>query len=436
MQTMRRPFVLAILLTGLTCCVISAVLAVPSNLPPLKDIVVAADGSGDFRTVQAAVASIPKTNGERMVIYVKDGVYKEKVRVEASFVTLRGQSRKGTRIEFSQLDEDFNQHPDALGRAVINVSGNDFVLQNLTVENTAGIPGPHAMTLYGDGDRTVVVDCDVLSDGADTISLWSRNNGRYYHARCNFRGSVDFICPRGWCYVTDSTFHEMLPTAATWHDGSKDKDMKFVLKNCRFDGTNGWNLARHHHDAQFYYLDCEFAKTMSDRAPFRVIYPLNNATPTEADTQRNRDLDKSNIWGERAYFFNCHREGGDYAWMTNNLSAAPGSPKPEQITAAWTFADKWDPERESGPAIQKVAMNGNQVLVTYDENVTVKGSPRLAWQDGKVASYAAGSGSQTLVFSGPSGMKEAPASLELNGGHIVATEAAATLRNASLALPN
>ena len=69
----------------------------------------AADGSGDFKTVQAAVASIPKSNRERIVVFIKDGVYREKVRVDAAFVTLRGESRKGTRIEFPQLNDDFTK---------------------------------------------------------------------------------------------------------------------------------------------------------------------------------------------------------------------------------------------------------------------------------------------------------------------------------------
>ena len=43
-------------------------------------------------------------------------------------------------------------------------------------------------------------------------SLWLGDRGRYYHARCNFSGSVDFVCPRGWCYVTDCTFYDLAPS--------------------------------------------------------------------------------------------------------------------------------------------------------------------------------------------------------------------------------
>jgi pectinesterase len=402
---------------------------------PAPDLVVAADGSGNFKTIQAAVASLSPTNRERTVILIKDGVYREKIRVDASFVTLRGQSRSGTRIEFAQLNDDFTRDRDDLGRAVINLNGaHDFVLENLTVENTAGVIGPHAFTIYGTGDRTVIVNCDVLSHGADTLSLWLGERGRYYHANCTIRGSVDFVCPRGWCYATNCTFYEMKNTAAMWHDGSRDPDMKFVLRHCRFDGTNGWNLARHHRDAQFYFLDCTFSKTMSDRAPFRVIYPLNGAEPSEADTRRNRELDRSNLWGERSYFWNCHRDGGDYPWLTNNLSSATNSPSPDRINAAWTFADKWNPESSAGPAIRAVSRTDDGFAIEFNEAVTVKGKPRLKLKSGARVNYASGSGTDTLHF-GPFSGKDSPESLEPNGGFIIACEAGVAPRSVLLSVP-
>jgi pectinesterase len=356
-------------------------------------------------------------------------VYKEKVRIDAACVTLRGQSRKGTRIEFPQLHEDFEKKPDDVGRAVINVVGDDLVLDNLTIHNTAGIVGPHAFAIYGKGDRTVIIDCDVLSEGADTVALWAGDRGRYYHARCHFRGAVDFVCPRGWCYVVDSTFYETKATAALWHDGSKDRDMKFVLRNCKLDGVEGWTLARHHHDAAFYLLGCVFSKTLIDRAPYRVVYPIGDKPATEADAKRNAELDKTNRWGERAYFHNCRRDGGDYPWHADNLASAPTSPKAEDVTAKWTFAGKWDPERSDGPKIVNVApRDDGHLAVTFDERVTVKGEPRLA----SGGAYASGSGTETLLFKADAAAREVPPSIDANGGAIVATEASATLQPAQL----
>src|SRR5262249_5534002 len=143
--------------------------------------------------------------------------------------------------------------------------------------------------------------------------------------------------------------------ATIWHDGSKNKDMKFVVRSCRFDGgegVNSWILARHHHDAQFYLLDCSFSKTMSNLPPKRVIYPIGGGKPSASYLNRNRDLDSSNLWGERCYFYHCHKTGGDYPWHADNLSSATGSPPADEMTPAWTFAGKWDPEKKDGPGIK------------------------------------------------------------------------------------
>jgi pectinesterase len=400
---------------------------------PKPDLTVAADGSGDFKTVQAALESIPKTNTDRVVVFVKDGTYHEKLRVDAPFVTLQGQSRAGTRIDFPQLREDFNKTPDDLGPAVVNVNGGDFVMENLTVENTDGTVGPHAFAVYGTADRTVIADCDVLSHGADTVSLWQGKSGHYYHANCRFEGSVDSVCPRGWCYATNCSFKEFKNTASVWHDGSKNKDQKFVLNHCRFDGVEGFNLGRHHLDAQFYFLDCQFSTNMADKVIKRVLYPLDGGTPSEADIKKNAENDKRNLWGERIYFWDCHRDGGDFAWFTNNLASAEGAPTAAQIDTAWTFAGKWNPERTDGPAIQKVVSGTNSMQLVFSESVTVKGKPKLALQDGSSADYVSGSGSDTLGFAADK--PGAVASVDLNGGAIIATEADVALRPAALTLP-
>lgn len=431
----EAPMLRSAMKSLLLCLVLTASFSV-GVVPP--DITVAADGSANFRTVQQAVESIPKENRERIIIFIKSGTYKEKVRIDAPFITLRGESRKDTRIEFPQLREDFDKNPDDLGAAVVNINGDDLVIENLTIANTASIVGPHSFAVYGKADRTVIVDCDVLSEGADTLSLWLGKSGRYYHARCHFRGAVDFVCPRGWCYIVDSSFYETKPTAALWHDGRYEKDMKFVLRNCTFDGVEGWYLARHHHDAQFYLLDCTFSQSMIDRAPYRVIYPLSGAAPTEQDIKRNEELNNTNQWGERAYFHNCRRESGDYPWHKDNLSTALGSPKPEEITAAWTFAEKWDPEDTTGPRIVEMSHAKRKITVRFSEPVTVKGAPRVLVGSNIAARYVSGSGGTELTFESPndlpSQVKNLHERIELNRGQIIATQASAKTRHAQLTM--
>ena len=304
-------------------------------------IVVAADGSGNFRTIQEALNSIPKDNAHTIVILIKNGIYHEKVFIVKRFVTLVGEDRDSTRIIFAELREEWsnNHHGSDWGSAVVNIdsSSTDITIANLTIHNNYGSlhnTSKHQFAIRGNGTRIRILYCNVIAAGADTVSLWNRADGMYYHANCYFEGWVDYVCPRGWCYITDSRFYGHNLSASIWHDGSANKDQKFVLRYSYFDGVPGFPLGRHHRDAQIYLLDCIFSKNLADKPIYLPDSP--NSRPWK--------------WGARHYFFNCHREGGDLDWFKDNLSEAEGSPKAESINAQWAFSGKWDPEGDM-PAV-------------------------------------------------------------------------------------
>src|SRR5262249_48703894 len=146
---------------------------------------------------------------------------------------------------------------------------------------------------------------------------------------------------------------------------------------------------------------------------------------SEADKKRNADNDKSNIWGERAFYSNCHRTGGDLEWFKDNLPVPA-----DKITPAWTFAGKWDPESTEGPRIIHVEPKVNHVVIQFSEAVTVKGKPKLAVSDAGASDYESGSGSDTLTFKLPAGYQGALSEIDLNGGAIIASKASAAVRPA------
>ncbi|MBN2350251.1 MAG: hypothetical protein JXJ22_15535, partial [Bacteroidales bacterium] len=233
------------------------------------DIVVALDGSGDFTTISSAIASLPVYNYERTVIYVKNGIYHEKLRIEQDYTTLLGESVDSTIIQFGQLRDDWEKVRDAIGSAVINIYADDVIINNLTVINTQPEIGPHAFCIYGTGTRTILLNCNIKTKGADAVSLWNYKNGMYYHANCHFEGAVDFVCPRGWCYIVNSSFYEVKKSASIWHAGASDESQKFVIKNSSFDGVEGFKLGRHHYEAQFYLINCKFSKNMANVPIYR-----------------------------------------------------------------------------------------------------------------------------------------------------------------------
>ena len=59
------------------------------NASAQKKIVVAKDGSGKYETVQQALNAVPLNNKMPITIFIKDGIYKEKLQLDSSkdFVT-------------------------------------------------------------------------------------------------------------------------------------------------------------------------------------------------------------------------------------------------------------------------------------------------------------------------------------------------------------
>ena len=326
-----------------------------AKVPADYQIVVSQDGSGDFRSIQAAINSLPFSAVQYRKIFIRNGVYHEKIYLEKNNIWLIGEDRNKTIITQSIARDAWRcLHNEDWGVATLNISADDITLQNLTVINNFGfeqenkitIPCPndstgakiissqsHQMalrTMYG--TRLKAVNCHFKAFGGDTVSPWNVEDGMFYFKNCIMEGGVDFYCPRGWAWAEDCEFIVHTGSAAIWHDGSRYEDAKSVLKNCTFKGFDGFNLGRYHRDAQFYLIGCKFPSNMADQDIYLV--------PTSNEIK----------WGKRVYYHSTHREGGDFIWHANNLQTAPGSPAVETITPLWLFKNRWDPESSFLPS--------------------------------------------------------------------------------------
>lgn len=349
------------------------ILCLNINAKEKANLIVAKDGSGNYTSIQKAISSVPTGLTKPFIILIKNGIYNEKIFIEKNFITLVGENRDSTRIIFAELRRNWLvDHPgNDWGSAVVNVgnSATDLTIANLTIYNNYGSihtevekPNDHQFAIRDGGDRVIIINCNIKADGGDTLSLWNSTTGKYYHAFCYFEGWVDFVCPRGWCYITNSKFFGHNLSASIWHDGSNDPNQKFVIRNSYFDGVKNFPLGRNHRDGQFYLLDCNFSENMADKPIYR---PPTSSTPFK--------------WGERYYYFNCHREGGDYKWFKDNLSFAPDSPDQKEITAEWTFAGKWNPEANI-PSVLPFAFF--PIPKNETKNVNTK-NLKLSWVPGR-----------------------------------------------------
>lgn len=356
--------------------------AVQISFADVRRITVSPDGNGDFISITAALQSLPMFNYQRTEIFIKEGTYVEKFRIDQDYITLTGESKEKTVIKYNQPRESWIKEKDSIGPAVVNIFGDDIILKNLTIENTQPEINTHAFAVYGTGTRTIIVNCSILSRGGDTVALWDYKNGMYYHSNCSFKGSVDFVCPRGWCYIKNSEFYQLKQTASIWHAGGYDIKQKLVIENSSFDGVKDFQLGRHHYEAQFFLIDCKFSDNMSDKPIYRVTY---------TDSALNRPFN----WGKRYYFYNCVKDGRMFGWLRNNLN----KDEAEKISASWTFDGKWDPESELGPRLMKFERNDKYLLLFFDEIITVTGIPVFKSESGISFIYHSGGGSNAIRFT-------------------------------------
>lgn len=162
---------------------------------PIYDIVVAKDGSGNFTKVQDAFDAVPDNNSKRTIIFIKAGIYKEKLKLVSGKknVTLIGESYKNTILTY----DDYAEIAGGTSKSFSTlIEADDLYAENITFENTidSNLPqykkGGQAVALMVNGDRNIFHNCKI-SGFQDTFYL--KANKRTYIKDCIIDGTTDFI---------------------------------------------------------------------------------------------------------------------------------------------------------------------------------------------------------------------------------------------------
>ncbi|KAL9256586.1 putative pectinesterase/pectinesterase inhibitor 51 [Drosera capensis] len=167
----------------------------PSGLTPnatvCKDGGVGADGNRCYVTVQEAVETVPGglTGRARFVIYIKEGVYEETVRVpfEKTNVVFVGDGM-GRSVITGSLNTGLLGITTYL-TATVGVLGDGFMAYGLTFQNTAGPDAHQAVAFRSDSDLSYIENCEFLGN-QDTLYVHSL---RQLYKSCHIQGNVDFI---------------------------------------------------------------------------------------------------------------------------------------------------------------------------------------------------------------------------------------------------
>jgi pectinesterase len=191
---------------------------------------VAKDGSGDFKTIKEAVNAVRDLSEVQVSIYIKKGIYKEKLVIPAhkSKISLIGENKDQTIITFD----------DYSGKGAINtytshtvlVQGNDFKAENLTFENSSGLVG-QAVALHVEADRVVIKNCNILGN-QDTL-FPSADTSRQYYIDCYIEGTTDFIFGAATVVFERCHIHSKKNSYITAASTTENQAYGFVFLNCK-----------------------------------------------------------------------------------------------------------------------------------------------------------------------------------------------------------
>lgn len=242
------------------------------NLVPKKNIipkneykiVVDKNGSGDFTSIQEAINATKAFPSERITIFIKNGVYYEKIKVpswipEISFI---GESRENTILTY----DDYSGKPSIIQIGTSNsysvlIEGNDFYAENLTIRNTSGQVG-QAVALNINADRVIINNCSLLGN-QDTLFTSAGGKVNYFKD-CYIEGTTDFIFGDATTLFENCTIHSKKNSYITAASTRQESSYGYVFKNCKLtadENTTQVYLGRPWKSyAKTVFMNCEMGK--------------------------------------------------------------------------------------------------------------------------------------------------------------------------------
>ena len=206
--------------------------------------VVAKDGTGRYTTVAEALGAVPRNNKKEWVIFIKNGVYKEKLRLEPGqdHVVLTGENKYHTILTYDDHTGKVSPRGDTINTrtsASFVVKADDFYAENICFQNDAGFTAGQAVGLEIQGDRAVVYNCRIT--GNQDILFTSGETSRQYYRDCYIEGSTDFIFGAATAWFERCHIHSKKNSHITAASTPKEHAFGYVFYDCVLTGDSMLN---------------------------------------------------------------------------------------------------------------------------------------------------------------------------------------------------
>lgn len=202
----------------------------------VRHITVAADGTGEFTSVQEAVFSIRAYMSDTTYLHIRAGVYREKVVIPswATNLCMKGEGADRTFITWD--DYAGLRNMGTFRTYTIWIQGTGFTAEDITFENSAG-PLGQGVAVHADGDRAVFRRCRLLGN-QDTL-LTANQESRQYYEECYIEGTTDFIFGPATAWFEKCHIHSKKNSYVTAASTVEDCEFGYVFNRCRLTAEEG-----------------------------------------------------------------------------------------------------------------------------------------------------------------------------------------------------
>lgn len=215
-----------------------------AQLNAQQKIIVAQDGTGTYTSVQQAIDAIPSGNSKPVTIFIKKGIYKEKIIVDArkNFIHLVGENKENTILTFNNHAGTKLENGDTVNTwtsASFFVYADDFRAENITFENNAGFTAGQAVALRVEGNRASFFNCRMI--GFQDVLFLSGSGVKQFFKDCYIEGTTDFIFGAATAVFVNCHIHSKKNSHVTAASTNSIIPFGFVFFNCKLTADSTIN---------------------------------------------------------------------------------------------------------------------------------------------------------------------------------------------------
>lgn len=211
-----------------------------------KRIIVTQDSTGNYTTVQAALDAVPLNNKIPIVIYIKNGTYREKLCLDSTkeFVTLVGEDKFRTILTYDDHTGKLSPKGDTINTRTswsFLVRANHFTARLITFQNNAGFSAGQAVAMESDGDQAIFDNCRFV--GNQDVLFTNNPNSRQYYTNCYIEGTTDFIFGAATVWFEQCHIHSKKNSHVTAASTPKEHSFGYVFNKCILTGDTSVHSA-------------------------------------------------------------------------------------------------------------------------------------------------------------------------------------------------